>query len=230
MAEGLYRSDVTFVSDRTEAEIAKLIAIETPSEQQYLTQIALEKPDVFARQLRQAREVLRVGGEPSQMSSKLRAEGFYSPDTQSALEAFVLSLHPDDVINSSHAMNFVMREQPDRCVDTCWMRRGSSMIMLVGVHQIRRNELLGPPEHQYVMQVAPNMDLSLWRFDAKEANVIQSLQRRRQQLEHTDSLIGLEWNWGCWIANCRCSCRQGMFTMPKVDPSLCARIRITVAN
>ena len=42
MAEGLYRSDVTFVSDADrQVEIAKLIAIETPSEQQYLTQIAL---------------------------------------------------------------------------------------------------------------------------------------------------------------------------------------------
>ena len=53
MAEGLYRSDVTFVSDADrQAEVEKLTAIETPSEQQYLTQIALEKPDVFARQLR----------------------------------------------------------------------------------------------------------------------------------------------------------------------------------
>ena len=97
MADGLYRSDVTFVSDADrQAEVAKLIAIETPSEQQYLTQIALEKPEVFARQLRRAREILRMGDEPSQLSSKLTAEGFYSPDTQSALEAFFLSLHPED--------------------------------------------------------------------------------------------------------------------------------------
>ena len=100
MADGLYRSDVTFLSDADrQAEIEKLIAIETPSEQQYLTQIALEKPEVFARQLRRAREILRIGDEPSKLSSKLTAEGFYSPDTQSALEAFFQSLHPEDVIN-----------------------------------------------------------------------------------------------------------------------------------
>ena len=110
IADGLYRSDVTYVSDKDrQAEVEKLITIETPSEQQYLTQIALEKPDIFVRQIRRAREILHIGGEPSQISSKLRAEGFYSPDTQSALQAFVLSLHPDDVINRSHAMNFVMR-------------------------------------------------------------------------------------------------------------------------
>jgi len=174
MAEGLYRSDVTFVSDADrQAEIAKLIAIETPSEQQYLTQIALEKPDVFARQLRQAREVLRVGGEPSQMSSKLRAEGFYSPDTQSALQAFVLSLHPDDVINSSHAMNFVMRVNNPTDVWTHLLDATGKLDDYAGLECAPNQaptELLGPPEHQYVMQVAhPNMELSLWRFDAKEA-------------------------------------------------------------
>ena len=35
-------------------------------------------------------------------------------------------------------------------------------------------ELLGAPEHQYIMRVAhPNMELSLWRYDAKK----QSLYR-----------------------------------------------------
>ena len=44
-ADSLYRSDVTFISDADkQAELEKLVAIETPSEQQYLTQIALEKP------------------------------------------------------------------------------------------------------------------------------------------------------------------------------------------
>ena len=47
IADGLYRSDVTYVSDKDrQAEVEKLITIETPSEQQYLTQIALEKPDI----------------------------------------------------------------------------------------------------------------------------------------------------------------------------------------
>ena len=174
MADGLYRSDVTFVSDADrQAQVDKLIAIETPSEQQYLTQIALEKPDVFARQLRRAREILRIGGEPSQISSKLMAEGFYSPDTQSALEAFVLSLHPGDMINMSHAMNFVMRVNNPTDVWTYLLDTKGKLddyAALECAPNQAPTKFLGSPEHQYVMQVAhPNMELSLWRFDAREA-------------------------------------------------------------
>ena len=174
MADGLYRSDVTFVSDADrQAQVDKLIAIETPSEQQYLTQIALEKPDVFARQLRRAREILRIGGEPSQISSKLMAEGFYSLDTQSALEAFVLSLHPGDMINMSHAMNFVMRVNNPTDVWTYLLDTKGKLddyAALECAPNQAPTKFLGSPEHQYVMQVAhPNMELSLWRFDAREA-------------------------------------------------------------
>ena len=173
-ADSLYRSDVTFISDADkQAELEKLVAIETPSEQQYLTQIALEKPDVFARQLNRARDILRAGGEPSKVSSRLRTEGFYSPDTQSILQAFMSDLHSGDVITSSRVMDFVMRmnnpkgawnyllgattELDDYSALECALDRAPS-------------QLLGPPEHQYVMQVAhPNMELSLWRFDALKA-------------------------------------------------------------
>ena len=174
IADGLYRSDVTFVSDvDRQAEVEKLIAIETPSEQQYLTQIALEKPEVFARQLRRAREILRIGGEPSQIRSKLTAEGFYSPDTQSALEAFFLSLHPEDVINISHSMNFVMRlNNPTN--EWTHLLDATGKLDDYAALECAPNQVptkfLGPPEHQYLMQVAhPNMELSLWRFDAREA-------------------------------------------------------------
>jgi hypothetical protein len=174
MAESLYRSDVTFVSDADrQAEVEKLTAIETPSEHQYLTQIALEKPDVFARQLRRAREILRIGGEPSQISSKLMAEGFYSPDTQSILEAFFLSLHPDDMINISHAMNFVIRVNNPTDVWTHLLDATGKLddyAALECAPNQAPTKFLGPPEHQYVIQVAhPNMELSLWRFDAREA-------------------------------------------------------------
>ena len=174
MADSLYRSEVTYVSDADrQAKVEKLIAVETPSEQQYLTQIALEKPDVFVRQLRRAREILRIGGEPSQISSKLKAEGFYSPDTQSALHAFVLSLHPNDVITRSHAMNFVIRVNNPTDVWTYLFDAAGKLddyAALECAPDQAPTELLGPPQHQYVMQVAhPNMELSLWRFDAKEA-------------------------------------------------------------
>ena len=173
-AESLYRSDMTFISNADrQTEIEKLASIETPSEQQYLTQIALEKPDVFVRQLNRARDILIAGGEPSQVSSRLKTEGFYSPETQSALQAFVLALHPEDSINTSRVMDFVVRMnnpigawdhlfQPDVELD--------DYAALECAPGKAPTELLGPAEHQYVIQVAhPNMELSLWRFDAREA-------------------------------------------------------------
>lgn len=173
-AESLYRSDMTFISNADrQTEIEKLASIETPSEQQYLTQIALEKPDVFARQLNRARDILIAGGEPSQVSARLKTEGFYSPETQSALQAFVLALHPEDSINTSRVMDFLVRMnnpigawdyllQPDVELD--------DYAALECAPGKAPTELLGPAEHQYVIQVAhPNMELSLWRFDAREA-------------------------------------------------------------
>ena len=173
-AGSLYRSDMTFISNADrQTEIEKLASIEKPSEQQYLTQIALEKPDVFARQLNRARDILIAGGEPSQVSSRLKTEGFYSPETQSALQAFVLALHPEDSINTSRVMDFVVRMnnpigawdyllQPDVELD--------DYAALECAPGKAPTELLGPAEHQYVIQVAhPNMELSLWRFDAREA-------------------------------------------------------------
>jgi hypothetical protein len=173
-AESLYRSDPTFVSDADrQAEIEKLAAIETPSEQQYLTQIALEKPDVFARQLNRARDIVIAGGEPSQVSSRLKVEGFYSPDTQSALQAFVLALHPEDSINRSRVMDFVVRmNNPAGAWDYLLQPNVEldDYAALECAPGKAPTELLGPAEHQYVIQVShPNMELSLWRFDAREA-------------------------------------------------------------
>ena len=173
-ADSLYRSDTTFISDADrQTEIAKLTAIETPSERQYLTQIALEKPVVFARQLNRARDILIAGGEPSQVSSRLKTEGFYSPDTQSVLQAFVLALHPEDLVSGSRVMDFVMRMNNP---SGAWNYLLQPTVELDDYAALEcatgkaPTELLGPPEHQYVIRVAhPNMELSLWRFDAREA-------------------------------------------------------------
>jgi hypothetical protein len=174
VADSLYRSDTTFISDADrQTEIAKLIAIETPSEQQYLTQIALEKPGVFARQLNRARDILIAGGEPSQVSSRLKTEGFYSPDMQSALQEFVLSLYPEDLVNESRVMDFVMRMNNPSGAWNYLLQPTVELddyAALECAPEKAPTELLGPPEHQYVIQVEhPNMELSVWRFDAREA-------------------------------------------------------------
>ena len=173
-ADTLYRSDVMFISDADrQAEIEKLVSIESPSEQQYLTQIALEKPEVFARQLNRARDVLLAGGEPSQVSSRLKTEGFYSPETQSALQAFVLGLHPEDSINASRVMDFVIRMNNPAGAWDYLLNPSVELDDYAGLECApgkAPTELLGPSEHQYVIQVAhPNMELSLWRFDARQA-------------------------------------------------------------
>jgi hypothetical protein len=173
-ADSLYRSDTTFISDADrQTEIARLAAIETPSERQYLTQISLEKPVVFARQLTRARDILIAGGEPSQVSSRLKTEGFYSPDTQSVLQAFVLALHPEDLINGSRVMDFVMRMNNPSGAWNYLLQPTVELddyAALECAPEKAPTELLGPPEHQYVIQVAhPNMELSVWRFDAREA-------------------------------------------------------------
>ena len=173
-ADSLYRSSITYIPDAERSNLITVLqSIETPSERQYLTQIGLEKPDVLARQLGRAREILLTGGQPSEVAAKLRTAGFYSPETQSAIQAFVLNLHPDDVVNVSHVMDFAMRlNNPtgfwDYMLDDA-VTMDDYAALECASGQVP-TKLLGPPEHQYVMQVAhPNMELSLWRFDATEA-------------------------------------------------------------
>ena len=173
-ADDLYRSEITYLSpfDR-QAKVDRLLAIEIPSEQQYLTQIALQKPEIFVRQLSRAREVLNAGGEPGEIGSRLRTEGFTSPDVQESLQAFLLGIHPEDVVTPSRVMEFLIRlntpagswdyllsESPD-LDDFTALECAPGKVPA---------ELLGPAEYQYVIQVAhPNMELSLWRFDPSEA-------------------------------------------------------------
>ena len=108
------------------------------------------------------------------------------------------------------------------------------MIMLFGVRtKSGANRASGPPEHQYVMQVAhPNMELSLWRFDAKEAITYPIATATETTVETYRFVDRFGVELGMLIAKiCRCSCRQGMFyNAKKWIHRLCARIRITVAN
>ena len=174
LADDLYRSEITYLSpvDR-QAQVDRLLAIEIPSEQQYLTQIALQKPEIFVRQLSRSREVLNAGGEPGQIASRLRTAGFTSPDVQASLQAFLLNFHPEDVMTPSRVMEFLIRlntpagswdyllfENPD-------LDDFSALECAPGKAPA---ELLGPLDYQFVIQVAhPNMELSLWRFDPAEA-------------------------------------------------------------
>ena len=176
IADGLYRSVVTYVpAGSRQAELERLLAIETPSEQQYLTSIALQKPQIFKRQLKRAREILTADSdvETGQIESRLRTEGFYSKDIHKILREFYASIHPDDEITSLRVMEFLMRlnaqaghwnylfSESQTLDDYSALECGLGMAP---------SELLGPVEHQYLVKVAhPNMQLSLWRFDPMEA-------------------------------------------------------------
>ena len=173
-ADDLYRSEITYLSpvDR-QTEVDRLLAIEIPSEQQYLTQIALQKPDIFIRQVSRAREVLSAGGEPGQIASRLRTAGFTSPDVQSSLQAFLFGLHPEDVVTPSRVMEFLIRlNTPAGAWDYLLSETPGldDFAALECAPGKAPAELLGPFEYQFVIQVAhPNMELSLWRFDPAEA-------------------------------------------------------------
>lgn len=173
-ADDLYRSEVTYISavDR-QTEVDRLLAIEIPSEQQYLTQIALQKPHVFARQLGRAREVLDAGGEPSQIAARLRTEGFTSPDVQASLKTFLVSLHPEDSVTSARVIEFLIRLNTPAGSWDYLLSENPDLDDFAALECAPGNapaELLGPAEFQYVIQVAhPNMQLSLWRFDLAEA-------------------------------------------------------------
>tara|TARA_B100001093_G_scaffold368252_1_gene353192 strand:+ start:5546 stop:6337 length:792 start_codon:yes stop_codon:yes gene_type:complete len=174
IAGDLYRSVVTYVPNGDkQAELERLLAIETPSEQQYLTSIALQKPGIFERQLTRAREILKTSGEAGQVESRLRTEGFFSQEVQKVLKEFFESIHPEDAMTGSRVMEFLMFlnvqvghwnylfAEPQALDDFSALECGLEKAP---------TELLGPVEHQYLMQVAhPNMQLSLWRFDPLEA-------------------------------------------------------------
>ena len=176
IADGLYRSEVTYApAGSKQAELDRLLAIETPSEQQYLTSIALQKPLIFERQLKRAREILTTGGEAEagQIESRLRTEGFYSKDIHKILSEFFASIHPDDEITASRVMEFLMRLNAQA---GHWNYLFSKSQTLDDYSALEcglgaaPTKLLGPVEHQYLMKVAhPDMQLSLWRFDPIEA-------------------------------------------------------------
>ena len=174
IADGLYRSVLTYVPAGTrQAELERLLAIETPSEQQYLTSIALQKPQIFERQLKRAREILTADSEAGQIESRLRTEGFYSKDIHKILREFYANIHPDDEITSLRVMEFLMRLNVQA---GHWNYLFSESQTLDDYSALECGlgtapaELLGPVEHQYLVKVAhPNMQLSLWRFDPIEA-------------------------------------------------------------
>ncbi len=173
-ADALYRSQITYLSPlEQQAELNRLLAIEIPSEQQYLTQIALQKPEIFIRQISRAREVLNTGGQPGQIASRLRTEGFISPDVQASLQAFLLSLHPEESVTPLKMMEFLIRlNTPAGSWDYLLSENPDldDFAALECAPGKAPTELLGPFEYQFVIQVAhPNMELSLWRFDPTEA-------------------------------------------------------------
>jgi len=173
-ADNLYRSQITYLSPLDQqAELNRLLAIEIPSEQQYLTQIALQKPEIFVRQISRAREVLNTGGQPGQIASRLRAQGFISPDVQASLQTFLLSLHPEDSVTPLRMVEFLIRlNTPAGSWD--YLLSGNPDLDDFAALECSPGkapaELLGPFQYQFMIQVAhPNMELSLWRFDPAKA-------------------------------------------------------------
>ncbi len=172
-ADSLYRENLSFLSDDERTLVLEqLAAIETPSEAQYLTQIALQKPEVFLRQLNRAYDVVRVGGESKVVSDGLRNAGFLGADTQQTLIRFFSEMDAESIVGTQNAVAFVMHLNDQKAVWAHLFEADArdDFNALECAANAAPTELLGPPEHQYVIQVShPDMELTLWRTDALEA-------------------------------------------------------------
>ena len=173
VASSYYRDDMAYVpTAERESYISRLEAIETPTEAQYLTQIALQKPNAFVRQLGQAMRVLQDGGDGDAVPKGLRNAGFMGVDTQAQLMQFLAGYGEPGELTTRDAFLFVVQLN-DR--ENAWQHVVSEETRddfnaLECSPNTAPSELLGPVEHQYVMQVGyPDMELTLWRFDAMEA-------------------------------------------------------------
>jgi hypothetical protein len=168
-----YRENVTFLpATERESALMQLSAIETPTEAQYLTQVALEKPDIFLRQLNRALDVIRAGGEGDAVPKGLRDSGFLGADTQERILIFAATVDEADRLTPDDVFRFVLLLN-DRSALWEHVMAGDSrddFNALECAPSSAPSELLGPEMHQYVMQVGyPDMELTLWRFDAAEA-------------------------------------------------------------
>ena len=170
----LYRSEITFLSNaERQIQLERLESIEILSENEYLTQMALQKPNVFIRQLERARSVLQQGGEVEMVSRRLRTEGFFSLEVQSIFTRFISLLDPDDLMTESRAIQFLVLLNNE--LDTWSYLFNPDLLLddyvaLECAPEKAPAKLLGPEDYQYLIQVAhPNMELSIWRFDASEA-------------------------------------------------------------
>ena len=98
-----------------------------------LTSIALQKPQIFERQLKRAREILTADSDVEtrrQIESRLRTEGFYSKDIHKILREFYASIHPDDEITSLRVMEFLMRLNAGRSLELLVFRIPNSRRLL----------------------------------------------------------------------------------------------------
>lgn len=172
-ADSLYRENLSFLSDDERTLVLeRLAAIETPTEAQYLTQIALQKPEVFLRQLNRAYDVVRASGESKVVSDGFRNAGFLGADTQQTLMRFFSEMDAESIVGTQDAVAFVMHlnDQQAAWAHLFEADARDDFNALECAANKAPTELLGPPEHQYVIQVShPDMDMTLWRSNAIEA-------------------------------------------------------------
>lgn len=168
-----YRENITFLpAAERESALVQLSAIETPTEAQYLTQIALEKPDIFLRQLNRALDVIRAGGEGDAVPRGLQDSGFLGVDTQERILMFAATLDDAERLTADDVFRFVLflNDRSALWEHVLAEESRDDFNALECAPGSAPSELLGPEMHQYVMQVGyPDMELTLWRFDAAEA-------------------------------------------------------------
>jgi hypothetical protein len=173
-ASNLYRDDVVYFTDRElNGQIERLSALESPDETSYLTQIALEKPEVFVRQLRVARDLIAGAPSVASVRDELQEAGFFSPEVQQQIAIFFSEFDADSALTTADAHRLVIQMNDQTDAWTHLLAPESDLDPFTGLECAPNQvptELTGPPAHQYLLQVAhPNMELTIWRYDPNAA-------------------------------------------------------------
>lgn len=172
-ASNLYSDDLFYLSDQERISNAERVAaIDMPSEAEYLTQIALEKPKIFIRQVRLVQEVVENKSDVELISDKLREAGFYSIDIQDQLiEIFNLGIFSNPVTEAEiTGLTMVINESSRPWKSIMFAERLEDYAAIECASDKIPSHLTGPLEHQYMIRIAyPDMNLSLWRFNVIEA-------------------------------------------------------------
>lgn len=172
-SSGLFVDDLFFLSTKERlTNFERLAAIDKPAESNFLTQIALEKPKVFIRQIRLIQQFIKNESDPKTIANQLRQAGFYSLQIQDNLVNLLNGNLLSDPVEESEiqAVLLAINKSTQPWMSLIDAERFEDYSALECATNSIPTRLTGPSEHQYMIRIAyPNLELSLWQFDVNSA-------------------------------------------------------------